>query len=133
MCILLFHSGDKEPPRYKTCVNNIQEQMPLALARAFTEEFFTPDIQACHGRERGRWFLPCSVLQGNMSVVLKELKLALKERINEKDWLDSATKQRALNKAETIKEFVAYPNKILDTSFVNNFYTGVSATVQVIK
>lgn len=61
-----------------------------------------------------------------MSVVLKELKLALKERITEKDWLDNSTKQHALNKAETINEFLAYPTKILNTSFLNTFYTEVS-------
>lgn len=52
MQMLLLHVpqigylGDKQPPRYKTCVNSIEQQIPLALARAFTEQYFSPEIQA---------------------------------------------------------------------------------------
>jgi predicted metalloendopeptidase len=61
-----------------------------------------------------------------MSVVLKELKLALMERISMKDWLDNSTKQHALNKAKTINDFVAYPMQIFNNSFLNDFYAEVS-------
>lgn len=72
-------------------------------------------------------------MQGNISIVLKELKLALKERIDKKDWLDDKTKQRALNKAETINDFLAYPTQILNTPFLNEFYATVSHNTHVIR
>ena len=33
---------EMEPPRYVSCINIIQEQIPLALARAFKDKFL-PD------------------------------------------------------------------------------------------
>ena len=63
-----------------------------------------------------------------MMTVLKELKSALKEIIKGKDWLDDATKQHALKKADMINEFLAYPNEIKNTTFLDEFYSEVCST-----
>ena len=60
-----------------------------------------------------------------MTVVLAELKSALKERIGEKKWLDDHTMHRALLKADRINEFLAYPAEIADAEFLDTFYTKV--------
>lgn len=38
------------------------------------------------------------------------------------DWMDSETKKNALDKAEAIDEFVAYPNELLDAKKVDGYY-----------
>ena len=45
LLLLLCVTDDKEPPRYKICVNMIQQQLPLALARTFTDEYFSPEAE----------------------------------------------------------------------------------------
>lgn len=61
-----------------------------------------------------------------MTLVLKELKAALKDRISNKDWLDDSTKKNALDKADTINEFLAYPSEIKNSAFLDKFYSRVS-------
>ena len=66
-----------------------------------------------------------STLQDSMLVVLRELKQALKQRISQEDWLDDVTKKRALNKADKINEFLAYPKEIKNNAILNNIYSQV--------
>ena len=66
-----------------------------------------------------------SWMQESMLVVLNELKMALMETIDAKDWLDNSTKQHALKKAQRINEFLAYPKEIENTTYLDNFYSKV--------
>ena len=63
--------------------------------------------------------------QSNLTVVTMELKAALEQRINSKDWLDSTTKQRALDKAKAIIEQLVYPQRIANNSFLESLYSNV--------
>lgn len=58
-------------------------------------------------------------------MILHELETALRERINNRDWLDEDTRQRALSKLDSIEELVAYPEAILDNTFLDAFYSRV--------
>ena len=51
--------------------------------------------------------------------------MALEQVISEKEWLDETTKQHALDKAEKINEFLAYPSEIKNNTFLNTYYSGV--------
>lgn len=41
------------------------------------------------------------------------------------DWMDPVTKKNALDKAEAIEEFVAYPDELLDAGRVDNYYVSL--------
>ena len=60
-------------------------------------------------------------------MIVKRLRTALKERISEKEWLDDATKQRALIKLDKIIAFLVYPDFIYNDDELNELYSGVSA------
>ena len=64
-------------------------------------------------------------MQGNLSEILVELERALNQRISGRDWLDDATKQRALNKLNFVNEFLAYPDMVLNNTFLNGYYSTV--------
>ena len=71
------------------------------------------------------------ILQDSISTIVTGIRAALKERISEKDWLDSTTKQRALNKVDNIIDFLVYPDIIYDNDKLNEIYSSVS--VQRVK
>ena len=48
------------------------------------------------------------------------------ERIRGRDWLDDATRERALNKLNLAKSFIAYPDEIFNNSFLDSLYSSVS-------
>lgn len=41
------------------------------------------------------------------------------------DWMDAETKRHALDKAEAIDEFVAYPRELLDATKVDEYYANL--------
>lgn len=57
---------------------------------------------------------------------MKELKTALKQRMGEKNWLDSSTREHAVAKVDSINDFIGYPDVIFNNTFLDNFYAGVS-------
>ena len=65
-------------------------------------------------------------MQKSVSAVVKRIRAALKERISEKEWLDSTTKQRALNKVDSIIAFLVYPEFIYNDDELNQLYATVS-------
>jgi len=50
----------------------------------------------------------------------------MEERIIGLDWLDGATKQRALKKLASTTSFLAYPTEINDDDFLESIYANVS-------
>lgn len=40
-----FPLGEMEPPRYVTCAEAVEEQMPFALAEAFKEQYLPPSAR----------------------------------------------------------------------------------------
>jgi endothelin-converting enzyme/putative endopeptidase len=100
-----FHSaylrGAKEmKPRWKRCVESTDEQLGEALGRIYVEKYFPPEAKA------------------RMQELVKNLRLAMKETIEELDWMSAPTKQKALEKLSTFNPKLGYPDKWKDYSSV---------------
>ena len=52
---------------------------------------------------------------------------AFNDILNTVDWMDEATRQRALEKSNSIYTSIAYPPELLDDSKVDEYYDGVSS------
>ena len=65
-------------------------------------------------------------VQANLSIVVKEVRKAMEERINGLDWLSDATKERALKKLAFTESFLAYPMEINDNNYLESLYANVS-------
>ena len=92
-------SGRKENhPRWKRATEQVQSVMGQALGKLYVERYF-----------------PAAAKERMLGLV-KNLQMALGERIQAQDWMDDATKQNALDKLSTFYVKVGYPDKWIDIS-----------------
>lgn len=57
--------------------------------------------------------------------MIANLKIAFESLVDDAQWMDDQTKAIARHKAEVIREFVAYPDWILDKDQLEAYYKGV--------
>lgn len=107
----LIRPDIRMPQRYVRCVTYVEQQLPFPIARAFTDEYLPPDVR------------------GNITIITSELEIAMRERINSREWLDETTRQRALSKLNSIHELVAYPDVILNNNFLNSYYSNLNLSM----
>ena len=90
-------SGRKENhPRWKRATTQVQNMMGEALGKLYVEKFFP-----AAAKER-------------MVKLVKNLQIALGERIAAQEWMDDSTKVNALLKLNTFYVKVGYPDKWID-------------------
>lgn len=89
--------GRKEQlPRWQTCTNNIDRMMGDALGQLFVEKHFPPAA-----RQR-------------MNELVENLRAALREELENADWLSPETKKNAVAKLDSFKSKIGYPDKWKD-------------------
>jgi endothelin-converting enzyme/putative endopeptidase len=92
-----YLSGAKEmKPRWKQCVESTDQLLGEALGRKYTEKYFPPAAKA------------------RMQELVKNLLLAMGDTIRGLDWMQPATKAKALEKLATFNPKVGYPDKWID-------------------
>ncbi len=92
-------SGRKEDyPRWKRATNQVEGQMGEALGKMYVERYF-----------------PAAAKQ-RMETLVKNLQVALGERIQAQDWMSEETKKNALDKLATFYVKIGYPDKWKDMS-----------------
>jgi predicted metalloendopeptidase len=65
-----------------------------------------------------------------MTELIANLRAAYDEILDNLEWMDEATKVRAKTKLEMMREFIAYPDWILDDATVDALYEGVKIKVK---
>lgn len=95
-------SGSKEmQPRWRRATSQVENQMGEALGKMYVERFFPAS-----SKER-------------MEKLVKNLQIALAQRIKAQDWMTPETKVAALEKLLTFYVKIGYPNKWTDLSGLN--------------
>jgi len=90
-------SGRKEDyPRWKRATGQVESQMGEALGKMYVERYFPAS-----SKER-------------MEKLVKNLQVALAERIKAQDWMSDTTKQAALDKLASFYVKIGYPDKWKD-------------------
>ncbi len=91
--------GAKEmPPRWKTCVRWVDDNMGEALGKVFVEKGFSPDAKAA------------------AADMVARIQKAMDARIQGLTWMGDATKTRAREKLAAMKNKIGYPDKWRDYS-----------------
>jgi putative endopeptidase len=83
-------------PRWKRCVKLVDAKLGEALGKEFVERTFSPALKA-------------STLK-----MAREIEQAMRDDIEQLDWMSPATKQQALTKLESIVNKVGYPDRWRD-------------------
>ena len=108
-------SGRKEDhPAWRRATNQVERYMGQALGKIYVEKYFP-----AAAKER-------------MTRLIKNLQIALGERIAAQDWMTDSTKVNALLKLNTFYVKVGYPDKWIDMSRLTidpkkNYYDNVQA------
>jgi putative endopeptidase len=92
-----FLTGATEmKPRWKRCAEATDNQLGEALGKKYVEKYFPPEAKA------------------RMQDMVKNILLAMHDTIEGADWMDAATKKKALEKLSTFNPKIGYPDKWKD-------------------
>lgn len=92
-------AGQKEPkPRWKRAINMIDGSLGEMVGQLFVQKYFPESAKK------------------RMEHLVANLQRALGERIKQLDWMSDETKKQALNKLNTFKAKIGYPDKWRDYS-----------------
>ncbi len=90
-----YLAGQKEQqPRWKRCVQQTDGNLGEALGMEYARRAFKPESKA------------------RMNELIDNLMSAMKDRINNLEWMSAATKKEAQNKLSTFKRKIGYPDKL---------------------
>jgi endothelin-converting enzyme/putative endopeptidase len=84
------------PPRWKRCVQLIDRDLGEALGQVYVEKTFAPATRA-------------AALD-----MVHRIQSAMDRRIRGLDWMEEATKERALEKLHSMNDKIGYPNRFRD-------------------
>lgn len=110
----VMRGRQEDYPRWKRATNQVESQMGEALGKMYCERYF-----------------PASSKK-RMEQLVKNLQIALGERIKAQDWMSDSTKQAALDKLASFYVKIGYPNAWKDLSALNidpakSYYKNVQA------
>ena len=88
-------------PRWKRCVALVDDQLGEALGKEFVARAFTPEMKAKTVEMTG------------------QIETAMKDELEQLDWMSPETKQRALQKLHAVVNKVGYPDRWRDYSAVD--------------
>lgn len=93
-----------QPPRWKTCVGDVNSKVGLAVGKPFLEETF--DSQAKYKADE----------------MIENLRSAMKDLLRKNEWMDKETIARAIQKADQVQSRIGYPSTVKNDTFLNERY-----------
>jgi putative endopeptidase len=107
---------EADRPRWKKCVSWVDEQLGEALGREFVARTFTPEAK------------------GKTVTMTRQIEEAMKQRIQQLDWMTPETKAQALAKLAKVRNKVGYPDLWRDYSSLTierqDFFENVSRALR---
>lgn len=88
------------PPRWKSCVRSVDNELGEALGQAYVARAFSPQLKA------------------DALDMVKRIEVEMDKRIRNLDWMSPQTKEQALAKLHRMANKIGYPDKWRDYSSV---------------
>ncbi|XP_073976789.1 M13 family metallopeptidase neprilysin 2 isoform X3 [Rhodnius prolixus] len=105
---LKFHTAitgsTEEQPRWKQCVGIASGSVTYAVGSLYIKKFFKHESKK------------------NALELVDRIRREMVKTLQKVDWMDEDTRKNALEKAKSIKEFIAYPDELLDDNKLAEFY-----------
>lgn len=95
---------EKSPPRWKTCVTQVNSNMGMATGALFVRKFFDENSKF------------------DTTTMVHELQQSFREILGETDWIDSPTKKLAEQKVNAMSLKIGYPDFILNHQRLDEKY-----------
>jgi predicted metalloendopeptidase len=99
---------ETSPPRWKSCVTQVNSNMGMAVGALFVRKFF--DEKSKH----------------DVMTMVRELQMSFREILNETDWIDEKTRKLALKKLEAMSLKIGYPDFILTRNKLDEKYAALN-------
>nr|XP_045607811.1 neprilysin-1-like [Procambarus clarkii] len=96
-----------QEPRWKTCADETNNFMGMAVGTKYVETYFSQQAK------------------DEASEMVEDIRSAFKDLLDINDWMDEETKPKAIEKADAITKFIAYPDWYGNTSALESFYSGL--------
>ena len=101
-------SGKKDDtPRWKTCVGSAAGSFSTAIGKPYVLKHFNDESKEI------------------MLEMVSDLRNEFESILNLIDWMDDETKEKAQKKLSTIKEYIGYPQEILENKKIEDLYKGL--------
>ncbi|ODM96912.1 Membrane metallo-endopeptidase-like 1 [Orchesella cincta] len=102
----LTGKGEREP-RWKECTAITSASLANAVGSLYVRRYF---------KEESRL---------NAMEMVKDIKVSFLDILDEIDWMDSTTKERAREKANTMQTHIGYPSELLNNTKLIELYDGL--------
>ena len=103
----------QEPPRWQTCAGYVDRDLSDALSKSYVEKYFSPEAKQ------------------RMMQLVENLQGALREELEQSEWMQPATKKLAIAKLNALQVQIGYPDAWHDYSAMridrNDFFANVRA------
>ncbi|KAM4651637.1 endothelin-converting enzyme 1 isoform 2-T2 [Discoglossus pictus] len=92
-------------PRWKFCISDTDNNLGFALGAMFVKASFAEDSKT------------------RAMQMIKEIRAAFEQNLNNLKWMDEETRKAAKEKAEAIYDMIGYPNFIMDSKELDKVYS----------
>ncbi len=87
-----LRGAQQMPPRWKSCVRDVDHSLGEALGQEFVRRTFSPEMKA------------------STVAMTDQIEQAMQQEIERLDWMSEPTKQEALRKLRTVRNKIGYPD-----------------------
>jgi len=105
----LTGKGTREP-RWKECMGSVSGSISHAIGSMYASKFFQENAKAA-ADEMVRY------IRAQFDIILQNL-----------DWMDEITRERAINKSKAITPHIAYPPELLEENKLTELYEGLEVS-----
>lgn len=97
-------------PRWQSCVSRTSNAMGFVTGALYVNEYFSEEDKE------------------NIEMIYKKIIDTFRMRLPSADWMDSETRSRALEKVNGLMHKIGYPDWILDSVQLDNYYKNLMVT-----
>lgn len=98
----------REEPRWEQCITSLANSLGIALSSLYVRHHFK-------GNSKDRALEMVKYIHAEFMKILDDVQ-----------WMDERTKQRARDKAMAIRSYIGYPDELLNNTEIDLFHKGVS-------